>query len=411
MHEHEVFEELCALAVAGQISATEWSLLRAHLCACDSCQELLRSFGEIGAEILTQELNLPSELELSDLKSRFFERAEDEGLKITPTLYAPRRWSLAFLRPNVYAIAAATAALLLLVGIVKFQSHSASVNAYKSGTPNPPVSTTTGKQHATGEVNRTGDKPDLAEVSRLKQQLDSLRIQLRASDLHAQELQSRLSQLSIASDEQRKQLEARTSAIANLRAERDNTAANLAETLVQNEKAKLNGVAANIQIAAQQSQLNELTEHLARERANFEREKVLAAAGNDGQFIIAARNLHIIDVYDSDERGKRQKAFGRVFYVEGRELVFYAYDLADPKHRNTHFYAWGAGDDGSHFIARLGVFHNDGNGEGRWVLRFGDAGVLAKVDSVFVTAEQVDVTKPKGKRVLFAVLSGQPNHS
>jgi len=33
--------------------------------------------------------------------------------------------------------------------------------------------------------------------------------------------------------------------------------------------------------------------------------------------LVAARNLHIVDVYDADPSGKRQRAFGRVFYTEG----------------------------------------------------------------------------------------------
>src|SRR5258708_24391459 len=34
--------------------------------------------------------------------------------------------------------------------------------------------------------------------------------------------------------------------------------------------------------------------------------------------LVAARNLHIVDVYDADSNGKRQRSFGRVFYIEGK---------------------------------------------------------------------------------------------
>jgi hypothetical protein len=117
-----------------------------------------------------------------------------------------------------------------------------------------------------------------------------------------------------------------------------------------------------------------------------------------------------VDVYDADGRGKRS-AFGRVFYVEGKELIFYAYDLADPRHANPHFYAWGKGVNQSAFVAKLGIFHNDGKDEGRWVLRVDDPGVLAKIDSLFVTVEgSQNAEKPHGKTLLYAVLGGQPNH-
>src|SRR5260370_34801093 len=59
--------------------------------------------------------------------------------------------------------------------------------------------------------------------------------------------------------------------------------------------------------------------------------------------LVAARNLHIVDVYDADSNGKRQRSFGRVFYIEGKSLVFYAYDLDAPGQfkANMVFHVWG----------------------------------------------------------------------
>jgi hypothetical protein len=153
-----------------------------------------------------------------------------------------------------------------------------------------------------------------------------------------------------------------------------------------------------------------LIEHVNYEKANAEQAQALLAAGPDGQGILAARNLHIVDVYDADTTGKR-RSFGRIFYVENQELVFYAYDLSDQRHANAEFYAWGAGLNPGQEVARLGILHNDGRSEKRWVLKYNDARVLSKLDSIFVTAETgSNPDKPKGKRVLFAVLAGQPNH-
>ena len=100
-----------------------------------------------------------------------------------------------------------------------------------------------------------------------------------------------------------------------------------------------------------------------------------------------------------------------MFYVEGRELVFYAYDLADPRHSNAQFYAWGDSNAPGQSAIRLGILHHDGVTEQRWVLKYNDAGILAKLDSIFVTAETTaNLKKPKGRRVLFAVLAGGANH-
>ncbi len=40
--------------------------------------------------------------------------------------------------------------------------------------------------------------------------------------------------------------------------------------------------------------------------------------------MMAARNLHIVDVVDTDSKGRTKAAFGRVFFAEDKQLVFYA---------------------------------------------------------------------------------------
>jgi len=55
---------------------------------------------------------------------------------------------------------------------------------------------------------------------------------------------------------------------------------------------------------------------------------------------LGARNLVIVDIYD-DARAVRVGA-ARVFYAEGKSLLFYAYDLpAGP------YYVWGSNKGGS----------------------------------------------------------------
>jgi hypothetical protein len=82
--------------------------------------------------------------------------------------------------------------------------------------------------------------------------------------------------------------------------------------------------------------------------------------------LVAARNLQIIDVYDSNAAGKRQRAFGRVFYVEGRSLVFYAYDLvAAHTQKNITFHLWGEQAGSKETTLSLGVLHDDDPNERR----------------------------------------------
>ena len=130
--------------------------------------------------------------------------------------------------------------------------------------------------------------------------------------------------------------------------------------------------------------------------------------------LVVARNLHIIDVHDRDGNGNNQRAFGRIFYTEGKSLIFYAYDLADPRKvdAKVSFYVWGERLGAEKPISSLGVFHNDDVKDGRWVLTFDDPNVLAQINSVFVTVEssRKTIKEPGGRRVLFAFLGDKPNH-
>jgi hypothetical protein len=48
---------------------------------------------------------------------------------------------------------------------------------------------------------------------------------------------------------------------------------------------------------------------------------------------------------------------------------------------------------------------------GRWVLKVNNVNVLERIDAVFVTLEPPDGSpSPKGRRLLYANLSGPPNH-
>jgi len=142
-------------------------------------------------------------------------------------------------------------------------------------------------------------------------------------------------------------------------------------------------------------------------------ESQLTSVSSDVRQLMGARNLHIIDVHDVNGAGKSAKSFGRVFYSEGQSLVFYAFDLPNGKltPAKYHFEAWGQQEGQAQSVRNLGTFSIDDREQHRWVLKVGDASLLRGMDSVFVTAETLgDVNEPRGKRVLYAYLSGRPNH-
>ena len=400
MSGHERFEELCGLAVSGQIGAREWSELREHLEECPLCRETLTEFGKIGAEVLTEfSERVPAGVEAA-MRSRFLDRARESGTPLSnysPASPTANRWT----RPLVLVPGLLAASLVLAAGGIYWRMRPQVSRA----TPEPSrmgvASTANVPSPATVDDQERGRLLDT--VHSLEAQRKDLEGKLREAGAESADLHARLEQVDAELDAKNRELEA-------ARAERGAATQRLAdsERALANADAKL--AAQEVQLTLARAEREKLIEQMNYEKANAEQARALVVAGKDGQGILAARNLHIVDVYDRDTTGKR-RSFGRIFYVENQELIFYAYDLLDPRHANAEFYAWGSSLSPGQEVARLGILHNDGQNEKRWVLKYNDARVLAKLDSIFVTAETTaNPAKPKGKHVLFAVLSDQPNH-
>ena len=154
---------------------------------------------------------------------------------------------------------------------------------------------------------------------------------------------------------------------------------------------------------------------LSDDAAALAAQQEIAAKGSDVRDLVVARNLHIIDVHDRDGNGKSQRAFGRIFYTEGKSLIFYAYDLADPRKLDARvsFYVWGERLGAEKPIRSLGIFHDDDAKDGRWVLTFDDPQVLAQINSVFVTAESAkkSIKEPGGQENFVRLPRGQAEPS
>lgn len=133
----------------------------------------------------------------------------------------------------------------------------------------------------------------------------------------------------------------------------------------------------------------------------------------DARELFGARDLHIVDVYDVDHAGKTQRAYGRVYYVDRRLLLFYAFDLSKLRKGRelTSFQAWGYRDPNSSQAKSLGLFRIDDAALNRWVLRVSNADILARIDTVFVTLEPPHGSPyPSGQKLLLASLAGPANH-
>ncbi len=202
--------------------------------------------------------------------------------------------------------------------------------------------------------------------------------------------------------------------IADLRQQLDASRSSQARAETELAAVRLKQSTSDAITIAEQQEIQTLQQKLLDQSASLDRERQLLSAGREIRDLIAARNLHIIDVYDTNSKGKTSHAFGRVFYTEGRSLVFYAYDLGanEADSGKYAFYLWGKRDGAPKSVKSLGALSKDGGTQQRWVLTITNPKVLAEIDSVFVTLEPSGkrMHHPSGKRILNAFLGTPVNH-
>jgi hypothetical protein len=187
----------------------------------------------------------------------------------------------------------------------------------------------------------------------------------------------------------------------------------IADLRAQSEEANRKQADIVADLVLERQRNRKLTGSLDAQAANLERERQLQTATNDVRRLMGARNLHVIDVRDFDIDHPSAKAFGRLFYAEKQSLIFYAFDLPDVgvTPAKYTFQAWGGEDSKSKFAKKLGIFQVDDHDQNRWVLKVNDPKLLSGIANVFVTAESIrDGSEPRGKKLLYAYIGGQPNH-
>jgi hypothetical protein len=402
LNTHEQYEELCALAASGQASQDELEDLKSHIETCPSCRSAAYDFNQISAQALSSLAAKRLHCQIpSGMTQRFVARARSEGIELSRNnqqqITPPRRFAR-------FMLAGAAAALILFVATLIVSKQKSSMKA-----TNPPLSVP-----EVVSTPPTEDQNPLVEDTHLRQELSSTRAQLNSA---SSTIQSQRTELEAAKqrtadlDSRIKESEQRSALSASERSQRD---ARFAELEGELEKARLEKNGSDTAVALEEAEVRELQKQLSDDAEALRQQQELAATGSDVRDLVVARNLHIIDVHDRDGNGRSQRAFGRIFYTEGKSLIFYAYDLADPRKLDAKvsFYVWGERLGAEKPIRSLGIFHDDDVKAGRWVLTFDDPQVLAQINSVFVTAESSKkaIKEPGGRRVLFAFLGDEPNH-
>jgi hypothetical protein len=404
LNSHEHYEELCALAVSGQASQPDLADLKAHLETCPSCRGLADDFAQLSVQSLSTFAAKRLQRQIpSGMTQRFIARARSEGIEMSrgaATRVMNRN------RPFLVAAMGAVAAVVLIVGILTiWKLHPSS---FLANQPRPagqqPSAAPTGIPLPTSGV----------QDAELRQQLTASRKEMSSLAATIRAQHDELEALSKVKDTLNSQLIEAEQQNASFRSEKVDWEARATQLQAELEKSRADKGTSDVALTLQETELRELRKKVDKQADLLRQQEELTARGSDVRDLVVARNLHIIDVHDRDGDGKSQRAFGRIFYTEGKSLIFYAYDLSDPRKvdAKVSFCVWGGRLGAEKPIESLGVFHNDDASVGRWVLTFDDPHVLAQIDSVFVTVEssRKAIREPGGRRILFAFLGEKPNH-
>jgi len=173
---------------------------------------------------------------------------------------------------------------------------------------------------------------------------------------------------------------------------------------------------ASLRLASLEVQVSKLSTANRDLQSKLESASQFLSSDRDIRELMGARNLYIADVFDVDSGSRTRKPFGRIFYTQGKLLIFYAFDLdRQPGLRNTSaFQAWGQRETPKGETAQpvnLGILYMDNETNRRWALRCDDPQELAEIDAVFVTVEPHGGSqKPTGEPLLYAMLRKEANH-
>ena len=402
--EHEPYEELCALAAGGLLEGGEFVDFKAHMKECSKCRadyEELLGLVTLGMPLaqgtFKQRLAAIRARPMPYSRQRFLRRARAEGVVFSrevETLTRPGQWDLR------------SAAVLAPVAVLILAAASLAVYHFR----------------ATPDTSRAKDSATAQQVAELQRKnaaltvsLNQLNQSLAAGQRENHDLRKQLERASTTSEtlqQARGQAERSSSQNVQLQDELHNQEKLLADARNEAARSSLLRLDDEASMVEQQTRITELTNKLRIASATLDQERQMVASGRDVRELMASRELHVIDVRDTDPNGNPSTAFGRVFLTEGKSLTFYAFDLNEDRVANAKrsFEVWAVPEAGKNSPRSLGFLRMDAKAHGRWVLRVDNPELIKAISSVFVTIDPATGSRePSGQKMLYAYLA-EANH-
>jgi hypothetical protein len=425
LNNHEKFKELGALANSGSLTTDGWEELRDHLETCQACSEVYRQYAILARDempLLAARHSYQKERETWDdasVRRKVFARVrlKEEQVASEPSdqLKVVYPGSLRPIPANRQTRAVLAACLVAAFGLAAYRLGS------RAHTDTQPlqVSSEDHQRNLVTEKNKTVYKSNEMLDSKIKKlsQLDQLASQkekeLTKLRLALRTWEDRASKLAATNSAMNEQLQ-------NVSPERDALRRQLrdAEQAYQDIQIELASLRSErddalLRSASLESRIAELDTVTRNQERRLTDDEQFLASDRDIRELMGARKLYIADVFDVDSRSRTRKPFGRVFYTQGKSLIFYAFDLDRPSDMKnaSSFQAWGRNEIDQEKPLNLGILYMDSESNRRWVLRFDDPKQLAEIDALFVTVEpQGGSQKPTGKPFLYALLRKEVNH-
>jgi len=398
------------------LSSEEYGQIIEHVEQCNSCHSAHAGFLSFLEHLAVGESDgvkddIRRHIEDGGLRERFVQRARAEGIPFSSAAAASRQPNTRPVLSYRWVTAAALAAVILVAVGQRI--------VYRPSTPSLQALIQTPEQQ-TLIAHSQIDRKLQAKLAELQSAADESKKEI--SDLQDENAGMALQISDLNKDLLGRRVENQglQQSIVHLRdqntqqaAQFDSNAQLLARAQAELDDARARQKALETENGAEKAEVGMLSQQLNTRSTTIAHDRELLAEGRDITDLMGARNLHIIDVRDADGKGKNQKSFGRIFYTEGKSLIFYAYDLDQGKVSNAHssFQVWGERLGEPTSVRSLGILFTDSKDLKRWALTVDDPQQLAEIDSLFVTLEpHQGARKPIGGKILFAFLGGKANH-